>query len=270
MERARTWSLRTHGWIAYLCATGVAAGAYVLTNVAVVQAAIAMAVGASGVAAIVLGIRLNRPVERFPWLLLGGVHVMWAIGWPLWEGHILLEGTPPPTTSLVNLLFIGSYLPLTVLLLLLGKRRYPDIVAAVDVAIIAAGLAAVAWLAFGADQVHDASVPPLGRAIQGAYALFDIILLAIILRLTITRGSATASFWLLVASPQLGSDVEPGAARHHHVEHDEVRVLRLREGERLVAVPCFHELVPPVVERRAHQRPEGSLIVADEDLRRHV
>jgi hypothetical protein len=68
---------------------------------------------------------------------------------------------------------------------------------------------------------------------------------------------------LLVA--KLLEYLEPRPARHHHVEHDQVRLEAARELDGLVAVPSLDDVVALRGERRADESPENLLVVADEN-----
>jgi hypothetical protein len=67
------------------------------------------------------------------------------------------------------------------------------------------------------------------------------------------------------AGAKLPEDVEAGAAREHHVKHDEVGVVREDGGERRLAVAGRGHLVSLAHEVRPHHLQDVRLVVDDED-----
>ena len=67
--------------------------------------------------------------------------------------------------------------------------------------------------------------------------------------------------------PQPLADLEPVELREHHVEHDEVDVLRVEAGERLLAVPRLDDAVPVAFERVREELLDGLLVVDEQDGR---
>jgi hypothetical protein len=63
------------------------------------------------------------------------------------------------------------------------------------------------------------------------------------------------------------ADLEPVELRHHHVEEDQVRMLRAGEAERLLAIGRRQELVAVDSEASLENVDVGWVVVGDEDPR---
>src|SRR6266704_5443716 len=105
--------------------------AYCVIDLAIVKAAIVigLSVGATGFA--VREARGRKVNSAFgPLVLALG---LWAAGWIGWEATILATGTPPSTSSLVNLLFLGGSSALVVALVTALCRREQSLLGLLDV-----------------------------------------------------------------------------------------------------------------------------------------
>ena len=152
-------------WIVYLGAGLLAAAAYVVLPTPG-KAAVVIAASLSAALAIAAGIRLFRPAEAAPWVLMGIAQLLWAIGWPFWEERILATGAPPDPSSPIILFFLFSYPFLIAALLLLATRREGGLLAILDVGIIASALAMIAWASVISDHLAADSIARLGRGFQ--------------------------------------------------------------------------------------------------------
>jgi signal transduction histidine kinase len=186
-------------WLGYLALGLAATAVYVSSETQAVKAATIIAAALAAPVAILAGIRLHRPAHQVAWLCFAATQLLWAAGWIWWETKILADGVPPATDSLVNLLFLTSYPLLVAGLLLLLWKRERDAVGLVDVGILVASLAGVAWAVLLHKYVDD-EIPVLGRSFQISYAVLDVIVLAAAARLLATPGKRPWALWLLAGS----------------------------------------------------------------------
>jgi PAS domain S-box-containing protein len=152
-------------------------------------------------AAVYAALGLRRvPARRRPFAIAMTVALsLWALAWALWQGAILLHGTPPPPESVVNVFFLAGSLALFVALVLELAQGEQSAVAILDVATIAASLFVVVWTVL-LERYAGAALPLLGRATQIDYAVTDMLLVAASLRLLITPVCRTREGLLLVGA----------------------------------------------------------------------
>ncbi len=170
----------------------------------VVRATIYGLISWSATVAVFVGIGRNRPVARWPWLVLGAGQLVCAAGdtvfdvWPAAAG----PGTFPGPA---NWFYLGHYPFAVVGLALLTRRRIPgrDRSGLLDAATVAVAGTMLAWLyviapsiAAGPPDAHRLSV----EIVSVAYPVLDLAVLAIALRLVLGAGDRSPSFLFLLAS----------------------------------------------------------------------
>ncbi|AXT85477.1 hypothetical protein C6I20_09940 [Aeromicrobium sp. A1-2] len=155
-------------------------------------------VGLSCVAAIVVGVRVNRPLKRTPWLLLAAGQAA-AV-----TGDILFAtvGTDRRTPSAADIAFLVSYLLLAAGIGALIRDRRPrhDVPGLVDSAIVTIGFGLLLWVFVASPILENGEVPAIERAVDVAYPVCDILLLAMALRLMTVPGTRSASFRLMIGA----------------------------------------------------------------------
>jgi two-component system sensor histidine kinase/response regulator len=156
--------------------------AYCLIDVPIVKAA--LVVGLSVVAMAFAA--WSAPAGKLTrvYLLTVTALGLWAAGWIGWEVAIVANGAPPTASSLVNLLFLGGSFALFLALLAALCDPEGRAVGVLDVATIAASLLVVAWAAI-LHNYTSASLSDLETAVQIAYAVVDVLLVAAALRLLV-------------------------------------------------------------------------------------
>ncbi|GAB6901683.1 putative bifunctional diguanylate cyclase/phosphodiesterase [Kineosporia succinea] len=153
-------------------------------------------VGVGTVLAQVVGLRLHRPVDKLPWVLLilatvsfcGGMTVRaWAVG----QTGVLQFAAD---IFAVSGYLLASLALITMLRRRVGVQRH----AVVDGVIVAlgAGLIATEFLALPAARVGNR--PDLVSVLAGLYPLLDIVILLLVLNLGFSTASGLASFRFLV------------------------------------------------------------------------
>jgi diguanylate cyclase (GGDEF)-like protein/PAS domain S-box-containing protein len=158
--------------------------------------------GLSGVMAVVVGLRRNRPASTFPWWCF-------AIGLGLfWLGDLYTYSYPKllhqdvPFPSAGDGIYLTVYPALMAGLLLLFRRRNPeaDRAGVIDALIMTLGLALLEWVGLIAPYLHGEGMSLFARLVSIAYPLGDILLLAVAIRLIVDTGKRQPAFYLLASS----------------------------------------------------------------------
>ena len=182
----------------------VVAAVYAVLPAGAGQDMVYVGVGLSSVAAIVVGVRIYRPVRRVPWYLMAFGQLLWVIGdavdsWFQDVDHVA------PFPSAADGFYLVAYPVLAVGLLLLirGRRPRRDVAGLLDSATLTAGLGLLSWVLL-ARPTLEASQNSLAAATVGvAYPVADIVLAGLLIRLVMTPGGRTAALRLLLAAVAL-------------------------------------------------------------------
>ena len=158
-------------------------------------------VGLSAVAAVLLGVRANRPRTRMTWLWLAGGQLLFVVGDLLFDLHERVWETDA-FPSAADGFYLTGYLPLAIGLLLLIRARTPgrDRASLIDATIIATGLGLLSWVFLMKPAATDSTLTVLGRVISIAYPAADVLLLALVARLLVGAGAHNTAFRLLAGS----------------------------------------------------------------------
>ncbi|MBN0048221.1 EAL domain-containing protein [Streptomyces actuosus] len=182
------------------------------------QRMIFVAIGATGVVGILLGVRLNRPSHRLPWLMLALGNLVFASGEA--AQIILLEmEDQPPFPSVADGFYLAAY-PLYAAGLL-GFVRWRtglrDRASLVDALTLTAGLALLSWLILIVPFAQAPGLTWVQKAFSIAYPLGDILVLAMLLRLLAGRGRKSRALVLLTVGTVglLTADVLYGLIQLH-------------------------------------------------------
>jgi diguanylate cyclase (GGDEF)-like protein len=160
-----------------------------------------LALGVSGVCAILAGVRIHRPARRLPWLLMAAGQLTWVVGDALdsWFRDVEKVSTYP---SLADAFYLGAYPVLGWALVLLIRRRRSsrDIAGLLDSAIVTAGLGVLSWVLLAHPTVLESEHSIAASAVGLAYPVADILLVGLLVRLVTTPGGRTPAFRLLLAA----------------------------------------------------------------------
>jgi signal transduction histidine kinase len=184
--------VRITAWRGFLAAGLVAtAGYYLLPDTEGVAAASSALYHYAAAVAVVVGIRLRRPADPWPWYLIGTALLAFGTG-----DAIQLTS---PVTNLSDLCFLAAYLALTVALLRLvrARSRGRDVPALLDALVVSTGLGVVAWQFLMLPYARDPSLSLDQKLTSIVLPLADVVLLAVLVRLWSGGGQRPAAYWLL-------------------------------------------------------------------------
>ena len=199
MNRLR--SVRVPLWLAYL-----AVGALLLVVHAALetgslpQSFMYDAIGASAVTVALIGVWVNRPAQRLPWILIAAGQGLFVAGDLLWNWYEVIGEDPFP--SLADVLYLAGYPFVAFGLLLMIRRRVADgdRGGLLDAAILTTAVAILSWTFLIQPQVAGSEMDQLAFAISLSYPIADLVLIGVAMGLLTTPGARTASFGLLGAS----------------------------------------------------------------------
>lgn len=162
------------------------------------QRLIFVAIGATGVIGIVLGVFLNRPAHRLPWLLLAAGNFAFASGQAAQIILIQFHGQYV-FPSVADGFYLVAY-PLYAAGLLgfvRWRTSWRDHASLIDALTLTVGLALLSWIFLIEPFARVTDLTWLQKAFSIAYPLGDILVLAMLLRLLTSRGGRSPSLMLL-------------------------------------------------------------------------
>jgi len=186
-------------WIAYLGLGALGGCAYYFVPPMAKSGPFFNVLGLSSVVAIAVGIRLNRPDRRLPWVLLAAGQALFIAGDVITYNYPKLFGTDIPFPSVGDVFYLGVYPCLIAGILVLVRRRNPggDRDSLIDSLIITIGVGLVSWTFLMAPYAHDHTLSVPVKLVSIAYPLMDVLLLAVTVRLAVGGGRREPAFYLL-------------------------------------------------------------------------
>jgi diguanylate cyclase (GGDEF)-like protein/PAS domain S-box-containing protein len=188
---------RRSSWWWYAAFAGTLAGLYMWVPPFKGSGPLLNVVGFSGVAAIVVGIRMHSPRAQIAWWLFGVGQLLF------FSGDVYTYSNPDaPFPSPGDALYLAVYPALMAGLLVLVRRRNPrrDPAALIDALILSIGIGLLSWVFLIAPNLHLGDITWLAKAVSIAYPLGDVLLLAAAIRLAVDAGKRAPSFYLLAGS----------------------------------------------------------------------
>jgi diguanylate cyclase (GGDEF)-like protein/PAS domain S-box-containing protein len=160
------------------------------------------AIGLSGAAAVLLGIRLHRPSRRLPWWLLSGVLVSFTAGDTTYNICTDYLGMANPFPGPGDVFYLAVYPMLAAALIIFIRARSGgggNRAALLDALLPTAGMGLLSWVFLMAPYVHDPGLSLLEKLTSIAYPLGDVLALAILLRLVALPGRRPAAITVIGA-----------------------------------------------------------------------
>jgi diguanylate cyclase (GGDEF)-like protein/PAS domain S-box-containing protein len=189
-------------WQAYLGAGALLTALYALVPPFAGSGPLMNVLGLSPVIAILVALRLHRPLTRGPWLWFAfGLGLFW-LGDLYTIGYPRLFGTEVPFPSIGDGAYIAVYPALMAGLYLLVRRRNPeaDRAGLIDSLIMTLGLSLLSWVMLIAPYLHEDELSISAKLVSIGYPLGDVLLLAAVIRLAVDTGRRQPAFYLLSAS----------------------------------------------------------------------
>ena len=186
---------------AYVLAGVTLVGLYAVVPAGLPRDGVYLVVGAGGVAAILVGVRVNRPELRTPWYLFAAGQSFWVLGDTIYSWNEDVRHVSPFPSS-ADVAYLIAY-PLLAggvgMLVRRGGRRF-DVRGLIDSGIVIAALGLVSWAWIARPMVEAADVSLLERSISVAYPVGDIFLMAMLVRLVAGPGASSRAFPLLAGA----------------------------------------------------------------------
>ncbi|MEU8078834.1 EAL domain-containing protein [Catellatospora citrea] len=159
-------------------------------------------IGLISVAAIVVGVRRNRPERTWPWLLIAAGVFLSIAGEAVYDLFTYAGEVGGPYPSVADVFYLGMYPPLVAGMLGLSRSvartRVPLL--PVDAMVVLGGLGLLSWVFLISPHLFDPGLSLLQRVLIVAYPVGDLLVLAIVARLVIVHGFSPAVVLLCVGA----------------------------------------------------------------------
>jgi signal transduction histidine kinase len=193
-------ALGVHAWVTWGILGLLGAAMYAALESRGAESAVV--VGVTGSAFVLTAARVwsSRPRPALGWTLVVVAVGVWFVCRVFWQAFIQShEGAAPSLSSWRNVVFLAVYPSLGGALLHLLHRRDAGVAAFVDTAIVGFAILVVVWPTLLVDYL-DPGVTTGVAVVQIAFALGDIAILALLLRVLVSPGERPPALWLLVLS----------------------------------------------------------------------
>jgi diguanylate cyclase (GGDEF)-like protein/PAS domain S-box-containing protein len=193
---------RQRVWLYYLVAASGLTAAYLFFSPLAGNGPLINLLGLSGVVAIVVGIRMNRPRAAMAWWLFAAGQFLFFAGDVYTYGYRKVFGVDVPFPSIGDAFYLAVYPLLIAGVVVLVRHRNPrrDRSALIDALILTIGVGLLSWVFLIAPNIHLTNQTWLQTSVGVAYPLGDVLLLAGLIRLAVDAGQRTPAFWFLVSS----------------------------------------------------------------------
>ncbi|MFI2606561.1 putative bifunctional diguanylate cyclase/phosphodiesterase [Kitasatospora sp. NPDC018619] len=180
-------------------------------------------IGLGGVAAIVVGVRLNRPAHARYWYVLALANLSFTVGEVVQAVQLDILHLPNPFPSVADGFYLAEYVlyAVGVLGFIRWRTARQDRAGLLDALIPTMGLALLAWIYLILPYARNPDLDWFQKAVSIAYPLGDVVVLALLLRLLTPRGGSSRALRLLAVG-SLGimvSDVLYGLIQLHGTWH---------------------------------------------------
>ncbi|MFD4657722.1 putative bifunctional diguanylate cyclase/phosphodiesterase [Kitasatospora sp. NPDC058444] len=175
--------------------------------------------GLGGVAAIVVGVRLNRPAHARFWYVLALANLSFTVGEVIQAVQLDILHLPNPFPSVADAFYLAEFVlyAVGVLGFIRWRTARQDRAGLLDALIPTIGLALLSWIYLILPYARNPDLDWFQKAVSIAYPLGDVVVLALLLRLLTPRGGNSRSLQLLAVGSLglLVSDVLYGLIQLH-------------------------------------------------------
>jgi diguanylate cyclase (GGDEF)-like protein len=197
--------MRVSLWRIYLATGTAAVTAYFLVPDNWWQTGTGAAIGLAAVAGLLVGIRMHRPGRPGLWLMLAAGLSCIAAGdftYALYE-RVLHQSAPFP--SLADALYLAGCPLIGFSLIGIVRTRTAgrDRVSWIDATIVASGFGLLSWVFLMAPTATSNDLPWFGRLVALAYPVWDVLFLALLVRLLAGLGARLPALRLLAGASAL-------------------------------------------------------------------
>ncbi len=180
-------------------------------------------IGLGGVAAIVAGVRLNRPAHARFWYVLALANLSFTAGEVVQAVQLDILHLSNPFPSVADGFYLAEYVLYAVGLLgfIRWRTARQDRAGLLDALIPTIGLGLLAWIYLILPYARNPDLGWFQKAVSISYPLGDVVILALLLRLLTPRGGNSRSLQLLAVGSLgiLVSDVLYGLIQLHGTWH---------------------------------------------------
>jgi diguanylate cyclase (GGDEF)-like protein len=202
--------MRERAWRVFLAAGTAAVAGYFLLPDNWWQTGVNAGIGLAGAAGLLVGIRLHRPRRAAPWWLLAGGLLCIAAGDVAYALYERLGYGEAPFPSLADAIYLAGCPQIGLGMVLLVRMRTAgrDPVSWIDATIVACGFGLLSWTFLMAPTASSNDLTWLGRLVALAYPVWDVLFLALLVRLLAGLGARLPALRLLAgaAAVWLGYD----------------------------------------------------------------
>jgi diguanylate cyclase (GGDEF)-like protein len=157
------------------------------------------AIAASGAIAMMIGVRVNRPVAARLWIMFAACQLIAVCGdfTYAWYARALNDASYPAPADAFYLIAVTLE---AVTLILVLRRRLParDIAGIIEAMILAGAFALIAWVYLMKPVTQSSDLTLAGKLVAISYPVLDLLLLALLARMLVGGGARNGAFRLLV------------------------------------------------------------------------
>jgi diguanylate cyclase len=194
--------MRVSVWRAYAGAGAVAVVANFLVPDGWWQTAVDVLIGASGVAALVTGVRLQRPLHPGLWLCLAAGISFLVMGDLVTAVYALALHDPDRFPTIADAIYLAGcpLIGLSIIGLVRARTAGRDRASWIDATIIASGFGLLSWVFVMAPTAASSDLTWLGRLVALAYPVWDVLFFTLLVRLLTGLGARLPALRLLAGA----------------------------------------------------------------------
>jgi diguanylate cyclase (GGDEF)-like protein len=197
--------MRASAWRIYLAAGTAAVAGYFLLPDNWWQTGLNAGIGLAGVAGLLVGVRLYRPRRPVVWWLLAGGLFCITAGDFVFALYERVLHDPDRFPSLADAVYLAGcpLIGLGMVLLVRARTAGTDRVSWIDATIVASGFGLLSWTFLMAPTASSNDLSVLGRVVALAYPVWDVLFLALLVRLLAGLGARLPALRLLAGAAAL-------------------------------------------------------------------